>query len=330
MARILSDREIRGLLTDVIKDGDASLLNPNGIELRLGQHVRFLSTGEEMDVPPGHFVRVRPGETVMVASLEYLDFTRETVGRHFPGKMLMSMITPTTTMVREGIIQAATKVDAGFRGQLNWGFRNSSYKDLVLQNGESIFKLTLFLLEDDEVPEMAYGERNKDQYQDTQGVLVSRRRIPADVPKNKTVCSSFDQIDPKKQLREAGHPFDHIGSELISLQGKFEMVSKDFVALKADLDARSADLTQKIEAETKSVVGKIEETKSGLKEHAENLFSSKFTAIVGTLIGAVAILYGTLKWIQGFAPPTELLVFLSLFCGVVILLMTWIISKRTK
>ncbi len=108
------------------------------------------------------------------------------------------------------------------------------------------------------------------------------------------------------------------------------MVSKDFVALKADLDARSADLTLKIEAETKSVVGKIEETKSGLKEHAENLFSSKFTAIVGTLIGAVAILYGALKWIQGFAPPTELLVFLSLFCGVVILLMTWIISKRTK
>lgn len=69
MARILSDREIRGLLNDVIKDGDASLLNPNGIELRLGQHVRFLSTGEEMDVPPGHFVRIRPGETVMVASL---------------------------------------------------------------------------------------------------------------------------------------------------------------------------------------------------------------------------------------------------------------------
>src|SRR5438132_10110045 len=156
MARKLSDREIANLLEDVIEGGSKELLNPNGIELRLGDHVRYLSTSEQMKVPPGHFIKVRPGETVMVNSLETLDFSKETVQRHFPGCMLMAWITPTTTMVREGIIQAATKVDAGFRGQLNWGFRNSSLKDLVLQSGEPIFKLTLELLEGNEVPATAY------------------------------------------------------------------------------------------------------------------------------------------------------------------------------
>ena len=64
----------------------------------------------------------------------------------------VALITPTTTMLREGIMQAATKVDAGFVGNLNWGFRNSSFKDFKMQHGEPIFKLTLFLLEGNEVP----------------------------------------------------------------------------------------------------------------------------------------------------------------------------------
>jgi hypothetical protein len=32
------------------------------------------------------------------------------------------------------------------------------------------------------------------------------------------------RIDPKKQLKEAGYPFDHIGTELVSLHGKFEAI----------------------------------------------------------------------------------------------------------
>ena len=121
MATILSDREIKGLLRDVIAGGDPKLLNPNGIELRLGCHVRFHSTGEECQLQEGYFLKVSPGETVLISSLEKIDFTRETVQKHFPHSMLMAFITPTTTMMREGISQVATKIDAGFRGALNWG-----------------------------------------------------------------------------------------------------------------------------------------------------------------------------------------------------------------
>jgi deoxycytidine triphosphate deaminase len=319
MARKLSDREIGKLLEDVVQGGSKELLNPNGIELRLGDNVRYLSTSEQMKVPPGYFIRVRPGETVMVNSLETLDFSKQTVQKHFPGCMLMAWITPTTTMVREGIIQAATKVDAGFRGQLNWGFRNSSFKDLILQNGESIFKVTLELLQDDEVPEKVYGERDKDRYQDTSGVLMSRRKIFADTPSDKTISSSFDKIDPKTQLREAGPPFNYVGSELVALQGKFEIVSRNF-----------DDLSKKIEKETSSILGKIEELKKWTVEQVDHIFSRKFGMIIGTLIGGVSILYGTLQFVKGFAPSQGILIVSTLLLGVIVILGSFIITKKTK
>jgi len=232
MAKILSDREIKRVLGDVIQSGEANLVNPHGIELRLGKHVRFLSTGEDKELQPGQFLKVSPGETVLISSFERIDFSSVTVRKHFPDCNLMGWISPTTTMMREGISQVTTKVDAGFRGVLNWSLRNSSNKDLILQYAETIYKLTIFLLEKDEAPQAEYGEAGQNQYQDTEGIKRSARRIPADLPKSKLVSSSFEKLDPKKQLKEAGYPFDHIATELTDLHGKFEVVSTDVRLLK--------------------------------------------------------------------------------------------------
>ena len=92
---------------------------------------------------------------------------------------------------------------------LNWDLRNSSIKDFILGFGEPIFKLTIFLLEADEVPEIPYGKRDSDLYQGTQGIARSSRRIPVDIPKGKLIESSVDRIDPARQLREAGYPLPH-------------------------------------------------------------------------------------------------------------------------
>lgn len=187
MAKILADRDIARLIGTVLIDADREFINPNGIELRLGRQVHFHSTGEEAELQPGLFLRVNPGETVSISSLEKIDFTAETVGTLFGDTMLMGFITPTTTMMREGISQAATKIDAGFTGNLNWGLRNGSIKELILRYGEPIFKLTIFALDKDESPDLAYGERPKDSYQGTEGVRRSTRTIPADIPKSKIV-----------------------------------------------------------------------------------------------------------------------------------------------
>jgi hypothetical protein len=233
--------------------------------------------------------------------------------------MLMALITPTTTMMREGAMNVATKVDAGFVGQLNWGLRNNSYKDLILQHGESIFKLTLLLLRGDEVPEKAYGDRDSDKYQHTEGIKLSGRRLPADIPKSKLIGSSITKLDPKKQLREAGYPFDHIGSELIQLDGKFEMVSRDV-----------ASLTQKIESETKSVVDKIDETKRWVVEHVENLFSKKFLWLVGSLIGGVALLYAILGYLKTLALTDSTLVVIAAVGGIMILVVSTLLSRTRR
>lgn len=325
MPRVLSDREVKKLLNDVIESGDTACVNPNGIELRLGHRIRYMSTGEEFDVPNGHFVKISPGESVIIVSLEKIDFSSAAVAKHFPGCALMAFITPTTTMMREGITQAATKVDAGFVGQLNWGLRNSSFKDLILESGERIFKLTLMLLEKDEVPETAYGGAADHRYQNTSGILLSARRIPADIPKVKVVCSSVDKLDPKKQLREAGYPFNHIGSELIQLHGQFEMVSKDVLLLKDDIARRTGDLATKLDVETKSVLNKIEAT----KDHAENLFSQKFTVAVGSILAGIAIIAGSIPVVQKYW-GTPMVLIVAATASVVIGIVTWVLARRAK
>lgn len=276
MSRILSDREIKKLIGSVIQGADDKLLNPNGIELRLGNRIKFITTGEEKEIPTGHYVKVTPGECVIIVSLEKLDFSKKTVQQHFPDCMLMALITPTTTMIREGIMQAATKVDAGFVGNLNWGFRNSSVKDFKIQNGESLFKLTFFLLEGNEVPDVNYGDKTEHKYHNTQGILSSHRRLPVDITDHQIVCSSIDKQDPTKQLREAGHPFNYIGSELVKLHGNFELVSKGVEAL----------------------TEKIDDTKNVLLDKVDTIFLKRFIWAVTVFAGILSVLYALLGFLQ--------------------------------
>lgn len=328
MAKILADKEIRNLIGSVLTDAEEGLLNPNGIELRLGEHVLFHSTGEEKKLGPGMLLKVSPGENVVISSIESIDFRAGTVQQILPGNMLMAIITPTTTMMREGISQAATKIDAGFHGNLNWGLRNGSMKDIMLQYGEPIFKLTIFLLGEDEKPEIPYGERPKDDYQDTQGIKRSTRRLPADIPKSKIISSSLTRLDPKKQLREAGYPFDHIGTELIALDGKFEVVSKDVRLMKDEFQQRTSELAAKIESETNTLSSQIEETRSSVLEKVESLFDRKFLRIGGVIIGAIPLMYGGVTYLQGTTLGGPTIAFIAMFAGVLILVITGLLSRK--
>ena len=330
MANILPDRDIKRLLGSVLVEAEERYINPNGIELRLGKYVRFYSTGETKKLGPGLFLKVNPGENVIISSLEKLDFTAETVQTFYPNQMLMALITPTTTMMREGISHAATKVDAGFRGNLNWGFRNSSTKEFFIQYGEPIFKLTIFLLEKDESPDVPYGEGETHTYQDTDGIKPSTRRIPADIPKSKTISSSLGKLDPKKQLREAGYPFDHIGSELVELQGKFEAVSTDVRFLKDHFQKQTDALSTKIGQETQAISKRLDEFRQTFFEKVEALFDRKFYRIVGVLIGALSIMGALFMWLQAKNIDTTTLLIIGTIAGAAILTITWLVSHRRE
>ncbi len=330
MAKILADRDIDRLIGTVLINADREFINPNGIELRLGSKVHFHSTGEESELQPGTFLKVNPGETVSISSLEKIDFTADTVGKIFRDKMLMGFITPTTTMMREGISQAATKIDAGFTGNLNWGLRNGSINELILHYGEPTFKLTIFVLDKDESPDLAYGERPKDSYQGTEGIRRSTRHIPADIPKAKIVSSSFDRLDPKKQLKEAGYPFDHIGTELTTLHGKFEVVSTDVRMMKDEFNRRTTELSEKISSETTILTSKLEDNKEHVLERVESLFDRKFSVVAGVVIGAIPLVYGGVCYLQGTGLGGNTVAFIAMVAGAAIMLGTYLLARRTK
>ena len=316
MARILPDKEIKTLLGSVILDGDQKLVEPNGIKLRLGKSILFQSTGEEKAMAPGTFAKIAPGEAVLIASMEVIDFRPATTSKLIAEPCLMGFITPTTTMMREGVSQISTKVDAGFHGCLNWMLRNSSGKDLILQFGEPLFKLTFFALGQDESPEMTYGEGKVHTYQNTEGIKRSRRKLPADIPKSKIVSSSIHRLDPKKALREAGYPFDHVSTELTELHGKWEIVSSDVRLMKEEFQTQSAALGDKIDERTQNMLEKV-----------EILFDRKFLRVTGLVIAAVPIMYGVVTFLQSVSVRGDVIAAMAVIIGVLIGFVSWVLSK---
>ena len=298
MARIIPDHEIKKIIGSVLIGADVNLLNPNGIQLRLGEHVYFCSTDEGKKLKKGQFLKVCPGETVIISSYEKIDFSAETVKKIYPESMLMAFITPTTSIMREGISQVATKIDAGFRGVLNWSFRNSSINDFKIQHAEPIFKLTIFELGKDESPKVPYGEGEDHKYQDTDGIKLSERRIPSTIPKKSIVASSFEKLDHTKQLKEAGYPFSHIGTELVELQGKFEVVSTDVKLLKDQFDKQTKELSSKIEDETNNISIRLDEAKSNLSEKMEFIFQKKFIWTIGIIIALASVFKGICMYME--------------------------------
>jgi hypothetical protein len=144
------------------------------------------------------------------------------------------------------------------------------------------------------------------------------------------VSSSFDQIDPKTQLREAGYPFDHIGTELTTLHGKFEVVSTDVRMMKEEFSRRTTDLSDKIASETTTLSRKIEETRDGILEKVEALFSKKFYAVAGVIIGAISIMYGGVNYLQKTGLGGNTVAFIAGILGILIILGTCLLARRTR
>jgi len=317
VAKILADHEVRKLLGTVIVDGEEKRLNPNGIEIRLGKRVFFHSTDEEKELGPDMFLKVSPGETVTISSYEYFYLTKQAIGKVFPGCDLLAFVTPTTTMMREGIMQSATKVDSGWDGNLNWGLRNSSIRDLILGYREPIFKLTFFLLEGDEIPEIPYGERTEDRYQHTEGIARSTRKIPVSIPKQKIISSSIERLDPKKELREAGYPYSHISTELLELHGKWELVSSDVATLKDTISEQTDRLSKKVDESQETVLGKV-----------DALFDKKFLGVAGAVIGVICLMYGASTFLQSHGITGTLLGWMATLAGLGCLVAVYVLTRH--
>jgi deoxycytidine triphosphate deaminase len=337
VARILPDREIKSLLGKVIVDGSPECVRVNSYEVRLGHRARFDSTGEEMEVPDGHFLEIEPGDFVSVESLEKFDLSMPTLKASGKSCGIFGWITPTTTMMREGFLFASTKVDAGYKGNLNWGIRNSSIKTVRLKQGEKLFKLTLVELGKDEQPDKVYGEHAQDHYQDTAGIKESARMIPADIPDRLLVRRAQRKVDPIKQLSQAGYPFNHIGTQLIELQGKWEVVSKDVAVIETRFDSLQKAIGDKIDTETGTLAKSISDlgnkidTKIGqtFAEQFGLYFDQRMLRVYGVVGGIFTAALGLYKLVVQSA-PSHVQGWLLFVLGMLVLLGTMILTRHPR
>lgn len=273
MARILPDTELEKLIDTVIKNGDEQCIRINSYEMRVGKEVRFMATGERRFLSEGKVLEIAPTETAMICSYETIDFSRETIESVLgSGKQLVGLITPRTTMLREGIALITSKVDPGYIGTPNWPVRNDSGKPCTLLYQERIYKLTLFLLEEGEDPSSVYGEdEERDKFHDKVGIVKGTRQIPSDIDKNDIVRSSYTKVDKSQRLELAGPPFSEIGSELTVLDGKIVALSKEIKDVAKVLAERIGALEGELRKWMRS---ELKDLKSDLKQYSIYIFGA--------------------------------------------------------
>ncbi len=237
-------------------------------------------------------------------------------------------------MMREGFLFASTKVDAGYRGNLNWGIRNSSIKVVRLKQGERIFKLTFMELGKEEKPDKYYGEHQQDHYQNTKGIKPSARTLPVDIPERMLVRRSQRKVDPMKQLTQAGYPFNHIGTELIELQGKFEIVSKDVALVKNGFENLQRVIGEKIEHETGSLNKTISEAvheidgkiRATFAEQFGLYFDQRMLRVYGVVFGVFTAALGLYKVVVQ-STPSGVQGYVLFILGVLVLLGTVLLTR---
>jgi multisubunit Na+/H+ antiporter MnhB subunit len=98
--------------------------------------------------------------------------------------------------------------------------------------------------------------------------------------------------------------------------------------MKDEFQRQTSELAAKIEAETKTLSSKIEETRGSVLEKVEALFDRKFLRIVGIIIGAIPIMYGGITYLQGATFEAPTIAFIAMVVGALIVVVSWLVSRR--
>jgi len=153
---VLSDKEI----TFAIKSGELRILpsefrlNPAGVDLRIDRDIHL-----------------EPKQQLLVASMERVELSNGIVG----------FLHLRSSLAREGLFASLALVDPGFRGQLTVSLYNSGDSAVNLGKGERFIQLSLLRLGKPAINKYA------GRYQNSSGVVASRRRKKSHTPKMESV-----------------------------------------------------------------------------------------------------------------------------------------------
>ena len=247
MAELLNDQEIQQILGTVIRDGDESSVRPNSYVLRLGSVGEFLTTGKEFSLGPNpkdkKGIKVSPGQSVALTAFELIDFTRETVEKHFPNCDLHALISPTTDLQREGVVAPTTQIDAGYKGTLNWTLSNSSSEERRFVYKERLFRLAIFKLGKGERPNALYGGA----YQGKTGYVRSERSgAPVGIRAADWVDSTTKEGPDAllDQVIQSGFPWNALGTRLKTIDDQFKSVTNEYAEIHESMGRLEKDLDE--------------------------------------------------------------------------------------
>ena len=153
---VLSDKEI----ASAIKNGELRIrpsefrLNPAGVDLRIDRDIHL-----------------EPKQQLLVASMERVELSNGIVG----------FLHLRSSLAREGLFASLALVDPGFRGQLTVSLYNSGDSTVNLGKGERFIQLSLLRLGKPAINKYA------GRYQNSSGVVASRRRKKSHTPKMESV-----------------------------------------------------------------------------------------------------------------------------------------------
>ncbi len=153
---VLSDKEIMS----AIKKGELGIhppgfrLNPAGVDLRIDRDIHL-----------------EPKQQLLVASIERVELSNGIVG----------FLHLRSSLAREGLFASLALVDPGFRGQLTVSLYNSGDSAVNLAKGERFIQLSLLRLGKPAIKEYV------GRYQNSSGVVASRRRKKSHTPKMESV-----------------------------------------------------------------------------------------------------------------------------------------------
>lgn len=279
MASILNDTELKKLLGTVIVNGTEGSIRSNSYVIRLGRSGEFINSGKSFELSENKGIKLPSGHSVGVTSVEILDFSKETVNKIFPNQALHGLLTPTTDLSREGVVVAATQVDAGFKGTLCWTLTNTGSQERSYVYGERLFKLTIFKLDESEIPVNFYNGT----YQNQIDYLRScRKGAPVGMRDN-------DWFDPHVEngpeqllddLMNAGYPWQAVGNRLKQIDAQYKTISSEYTELNASIADIKDELID-VKNQQSTIGTKISEAvKDGVKDLSNSILVSIIKAIV--------------------------------------------------
>ena len=315
MAELLNDHEIKKILGSVIRGGDERSVRPNSYVLRLGPTGEFLTTGKEFSLGLGpnekKGIKVPPGQSVALTSLEKIDFTRATVEEHFPGCDLHALISPTTDLQREGVVAPTTQVDAGYQGTLNWTLSNSSSEERRFVHRERLFRLAIFKLAKGERPDAVYDGA----YQGREGYVRSERRGAPGGMRAADWEDSTNAEGPDALLDrviQSGFPWNALGTRLKAIDEQFQTVTHEY----AEIHDSIGRLEQEVEKATKAQDGITDQIREVVRDELPAQ-QDRWLILSG---GMLAVVAGIVISIISSEPAQEMLARYGDLIGPIILI----------